>query len=183
MRANKFYISIRNFIHTTVSEKNLYVAESDIQGKGIRTNKPYQKGVFISFISGVEKKHTATNAKEAGVIPNWYGLTRDLWIDPGEGIFRYLNHSCDPNTAIVGRKKLIARKKIKAGEEITIDYSMTDADEYWELDYICNCGAKTCRKHIRSIQSLSPSVIRRHMPLIPKYFLNVYKKAHPSAKI
>ncbi|MEM9657825.1 MAG: SET domain-containing protein-lysine N-methyltransferase [Planctomycetota bacterium] len=76
--------------------------------------------------------------------------------------FRFLNHSCEPNCELViwedwedGDESLpeglclYARIKIKAGEELTIDYS-------WPADAAipCKCGAPTCRGWIVAPEEL-----------------------------
>lgn len=55
----------------------------------------------------------------------------------------YLNHSCDPNCGIKGRLKIVAMRNIAPGEEITIDYAMSESSEY---KFSCNCGSRLCRK-------------------------------------
>ncbi|KAJ4365996.1 hypothetical protein N0V95_000373 [Ascochyta clinopodiicola] len=65
---------------------------------------------------------------------------------------RFVNHSCDPNTACdmerVGRglrHVVVARKNIKKGEQVTLDYGK----EYWDVlhenQVWCECGASTCK--------------------------------------
>jgi SET domain-containing protein len=60
---------------------------------------------------------------------------------------RYLNHSCAPNAELYrsqsGRRTrlwLHARRRIRPGEEITIDYGC-EADDPLR----CRCGAPRCR--------------------------------------
>lgn len=163
--------------------EKLSIFESQIHGTGLCSSENIKSGETIDFISGEEVEFQSTNEEEAGSIPTWYGITDTLWIDPGETKFKYLNHSCDPNAAIIGKNELVARRDIKIGEEVTIDYSMTDVDQNWTLEYECKCGAKNCRKTIKSIQSLPPDVVRDHLPLIPTFFINAYKTAHPDVKL
>ncbi|HEY1738337.1 MAG TPA: SET domain-containing protein-lysine N-methyltransferase, partial [Acidimicrobiia bacterium] len=56
----------------------------------------------------------------------------------------YFNHSCAPNTGIVGNILLVAMRDIAAGEEICFDYATCDAADYDEFD--CACGEPACRK-------------------------------------
>ncbi len=55
----------------------------------------------------------------------------------------FINHSCDPNAFIrivPGRKVAIfARRDIRPGEELTIDYRDPDHPA------VCKCGAANCR--------------------------------------
>ena len=64
---------------------------------------------------------------------------------------RFINHSCDPNSAIVvarGRVFIEAIRDIRPGEEISYDYSYEreeEDDATADARYPCRCGAKTCR--------------------------------------
>jgi uncharacterized protein len=55
----------------------------------------------------------------------------------------YSNHSCDPNLGVRGEITFVAMRDIRAGEELTHDWAMTDHDDY---SIACNCGAPDCRK-------------------------------------
>jgi uncharacterized protein len=57
---------------------------------------------------------------------------------------RYLNHSCDPNCEaerIDGRIWIVARRDIRAGEEVTFNYGY-GLEDY--RDHECRCGAAGC---------------------------------------
>jgi hypothetical protein len=41
----------------------------------------------------------------------------------------YVNHSCEPNTGILGSILVVAMRDIEPGEEICFDYAMCDADD------------------------------------------------------
>lgn len=55
----------------------------------------------------------------------------------------YVNHSCDPNAWVSGQISLLARRELRAGEEITFDYATTDASDYDTFE--CQCGSPLCR--------------------------------------
>lgn len=59
-----------------------------------------------------------------------------LWMQPPE---RYMNYSCEANTAVKGRSD-VALRDIIAGEEITPGYLELETE-----DFICKCGAQNCR--------------------------------------
>ena len=61
----------------------------------------------------------------------------------------FVNHSCEPNCGMRGQIVLVAMRDIPAGEQITFDYSMTDANaqKTW-VTIDCLCGEPTCRKQI-----------------------------------
>lgn len=161
--------------------KKIYVGKSGIHKRGIFSAEPVRKGELIQFIAGKKVKKLLKTKKDSLSIPTWFGLGRYSWMDPGESPFRYLNHSCEPNAAISGTKSLIAIKNIPQGKEITIDYSMTDADPLWEMK--CGCGATKCRKIIRSIHTVPTKVFKRHMPHIPRYFQRIYLRHHVTNKL
>ena len=61
--------------------------------------------------------------------------------------FRYINHSCDPNTVFrctPERAEVYARRRIRAGEELTCDYG----ESQHEGRLPCRCGAPNCRGFI-----------------------------------
>jgi SET domain-containing protein len=151
--------------------ENILVKESKIHRKGIFANKDFKKGETVFVIKG-EIVHWEVKDEESSLYgPNWVGISKNTWIDPKDSAV-FLNHSCEPSCGIKGRVKITALKDIKKGEEITIDYSITEMDTLWHMD--CNCGSKTCRKHIRSIQFLPKKIYNKYVPYIPSYFMKVY---------
>src|SRR3989344_4684432 len=139
-------------------KKDLYVAKSKISGKGIFTKKSFKKGETVFILKGELKKWIVTNKTTAQAGQNWVGTGKNLWIDPA-GIFQYLNHSCNPNMGIKGKVVFVAIKDIKEGEEITIDYSITEETILWDMKNSEKLkDSKKYRKIIRSIQFLPESV-------------------------
>jgi len=63
----------------------------------------------------------------------------------------FTNHSCDPNATHVYTSpttyKMVARKHIKAGEEMTNDYTTFDHDNDSE-QFECRCKAANCKRFI-----------------------------------
>ena len=61
-----------------------------------------------------------------------------------KGIFRYINHSCSPNSYIRRfnrRVEFYALRPITTGEEITSDYGETHHNGALK----CRCGSPNCR--------------------------------------
>lgn len=56
-------------------------------------------------------------------------------------VWKPINHSCDPNVWMVGLE-VQARREIKQGEELTIDYATF---EPYHPAFPCWCGASDCR--------------------------------------
>ncbi len=149
------------------------VGDSKIQGKGLFAEKNFKRGDIVFIFKGKVVNWEVKDEKSSLYGPNWVGIGKNKWMDvvaPGV----YINHSCEPNCGIKGKVSVTAIKNIKKGEEITIDYSITEIDNLWHMT--CNCGNKNCRKTIRSIQNLNDKIIRKYTPFIPTYFMNVYNK-------
>ena len=71
----------------------------------------------------------------------------------------HLNHSCSPNVGVRGQISFVAMRNIKAGEELTLDYAMTDDDEY---EMPCHCGAPDCRKMVTGRDWQLPELQRKY---------------------
>ena len=82
---------------------------------------------FIGFFNGPVCVRYNLSMEESLSNPNWFGFKTNHWIDP-KPPFRFINHSCEPNSGIKGTKKVHAIKDIFKGEEITFDYSISEID-------------------------------------------------------
>ena len=131
--------------------KQIYVCDSEIEGKGIRAGEMIRKGDLITVFKGALQFKVNKNKRDALSHPDWVGIKKNFWIDP-EKPQKFLNHSCNPNASIKGKLSLVALRTIKEGEEITFDYSIIEGDSRWELK--CLCNEKNCRGTISSIHSL-----------------------------
>ncbi len=58
----------------------------------------------------------------------------------------FVNHSCEPNLGLRGQITLVALRDIQPGEEVCIDYAMTDSTPYDEFE--CHCGSPGCRSKV-----------------------------------
>ena len=106
-------------------------------------------------ISHVEK--TWNEKKKLWFRQNCYPVSQNvfrMW-SPNPDDWKPINHSCDPNTWLVGLNT-VARRAIAKGEEITIDYSTFYNDTGEKFD--CKCGAARCRKQIVGSEFMSQEV-------------------------
>lgn len=161
--------------------KKIYVGKSPISGKGIFAGEDIRKEERIQYIRGKKVKNVSKSREESQAMANWIGVSRNLWVNTEGTPFRYVNHSCDPNAAITGTKTVVALRNVQKGEEITIDYSMSDADPFWE-GIRCRCRTKNCRREIRTIYTVPPEVFKRHMPYVSRYFQRVYLRNYVRTK-
>lgn len=156
------------------------IQKSDIHGNGIFALQDFEKGCDIFDLKGKLVYFANNNKNDSLSNPDWVGIGKNLWMEvekPGLN----LNHSCKPNAGIKGEVSIVALQDIKQGEEITIDYSITEEDHFWVMD--CHCNASICRKSIRSIQYLSVETINTYMPFVPDYFQKVYFECNEDAPI
>ncbi len=89
----------------------VYVADSDLHGKGLFAHKAIAADVSLGKLEGKPTTRDGTHV---------------LWLSSSKGLritneFRFINHSSKPNCALTGTK-VVTLKKIKAHEELTHDY-------------------------------------------------------------
>jgi len=94
----------------------------------------------LEKIVGKAKPHTIAAIDE--------GLYLAAPLDDSDSPDDFMNHSCDPNIWMDDEVTLVARRDITAGEELTADYAMWEADLNWILHKPCNCGTALCRQSI-----------------------------------
>ena len=66
--------------------------------------------------------------------------------------WRFLNHSCEPNTRITGLRVVLLRP-VRAGDELTFNYNSTEFD--MASPFACHCGSRTCLGVIRGFVHLT----------------------------
>ena len=104
----------------------------------------------------------------------------EAYLDPAGQWGEFANHSCRPNTAIRaegGRLVLRALRAIRAGDEVTPDYSTClGAADVWTMR--CNCGERGCRGRIGRFDRLPAPVLRRYLRLnaIPAFILETVEE-------
>ena len=79
-------------------------------------------------------------------------LEENMYVGPFENedihqqIDYFINHCCDPNAWMVNDDDVAARRDIKAGEHVTIDYATFIVHEFSSSRIEkCLCGAASCR--------------------------------------
>ena len=113
---------------------------STIEGTGLFAGRAFDEGETVIVLGG-----TLIEDEELARLPRHSSLA------VGEGInllqddddpARYGNHSCDPNLWLADEVTFVARRRIEADEELTVDYgTMTVVP--WQME--CRCGAACCR--------------------------------------
>jgi hypothetical protein len=105
---------------------------------GVLATEPIDTGEVILEIHGVfvdrPSKYSVQVEDNLHVeLPGVEGLTQE----PDRHPWRYLNHSCNPNAALVGLK-LVALRPIRQWDEVTFDYNTTEFE--MSTPFACQCG-------------------------------------------
>ncbi|MCD5382418.1 MAG: SET domain-containing protein [Candidatus Pacebacteria bacterium] len=128
-----------------VQKENLKVKRSSA-GLGLYTLVPIPKGSFIIEYVGEHISHDESDRRGGKYL---FTLSDKIVIDgkARTNTARYINHSCRPNCEAESDEealkiRILAKRTIKAGEELTIDYGK----EYWNdhiKPYGCRCAVCT----------------------------------------
>jgi uncharacterized protein len=127
----------------------MVVRPSRIVGKGLfsgtRIPRGAKIGEFEGTVIGLREARRRAKGRRIVAIVELDQFALDATRSPRG--FRFINHSCDPNTFIrctPERAEFYARHAIAAGEELTTDYG--ESQHNGKLP--CRCGAKKCRGFI-----------------------------------
>ncbi len=157
-----------------MGDKKLIIKKNKF-GTGVYTFKSFIKGETIHIMSGrictPRTIHYHNSNFRKGIIdPLQIGEDRYLELDE---LSRFINHSCEPNAGMRERSTLFALRDIKAGEELTYDYSTTIDEAFW-----CRCRSKKCRGIVYDFFALSNRDKLRYYKqnALPKFLMVKFKK-------
>jgi len=102
-------------------------------------------------------------------------ISEDLWVmwDVEPDSWKPINHSCDPNAWVTGLD-LSARKLIRKGTEITMDYGTMYAINSGPK-FTCKCGSSLCRGGWKPDDYLQPWFIERYSDHVTDHVLQKMK--------
>ena len=108
---------------STRKNPDVYVADSDIHGKGLFAARRIFADELIGVYEGprVDENGTYVLWVQEDDSGDWTGYD-------GRNEMRFMNHSDEPNAEMDGLE-CFALREIQRGEEITIDYGWNDRDE------------------------------------------------------
>ncbi|MGC1320550.1 MAG: SET domain-containing protein-lysine N-methyltransferase [Candidatus Udaeobacter sp.] len=141
------------------------VRESKIHGRGLFAITDIAKNEIVAVKGGHIVDRKTLREKITPVLgPVEIQIDGDLFIAPvteeeRELSMLYSNHSCDANLGMRGEITFVAMRDIRAGEELTHDWAMTDDDDY---SVECNCGALDCRKTLTGKDWQRPDLQERY---------------------
>lgn len=155
--------------------QNIEVKKS-INGFRIFARTQFQSGDDVFKVKGYFISCDVCDNIDDKTRDNAFRYDEEKYLSPAGEIGDFLNHSCDPNSAVVkkeGKLFIVAVNNINADEEVTIDYStILASDDSWEM--VCNCGSENCRKLIKTFNSLPNHTKQRYLSLnmVPDYILD-----------
>ena len=127
----------------------MYVAKSRIVGEGLFAGSRIRARAKIGEFEGepVSIREARRRAKTKAIIAivECGNFALDATDSPRG--FRFINHSCDPNTftrITDTRAEFYALRDIAKGEELTVDYE----ESHHNGTLPCRCGATNCRGKI-----------------------------------
>lgn len=151
-------------------QHTIYIGDTKELGKGVFANRTIKKGEIIDILKG-EVLELNRLVYWDRTQYWWWQIGKTAWLK-AEPPCSHVNHSCSPNGAVVDILKLIALRSIKKGEEITVDYDITDWDES-AFPLECRCGKRNCRKIVRGYRYLLPKAKERYkrLGIVPQFLL------------
>jgi hypothetical protein len=148
------------------------VRDSQIHGRGLFALADLAKDEIVAVKGGhIINRKTLREKITPRLGPVEIQIDKDLFIAPvtdeeRELSMLYSNHSCDPNLGMRGEITFLAMRDIRAGEELTHDWAMTDDDDY-SVD--CKCGALNCRKILTGKDWQRPDLQSRYAGYFSAY--------------
>lgn len=125
------------------------IKETPNKGKGVFATKTIKTGETVLVWGGeYTNKKGVEKAKEKGKLVLQWDDNLFSVENAGEDLGYYINHACDSNTWMKDAYTLVARRDIAAGEEVTADYALWEADPNYISKWECQCGLPVCRKRI-----------------------------------
>jgi hypothetical protein len=156
---------------------DVIATESDIPGTGARATRDFSAGETVLIIDDtrvVDEEHPLD--PEQGEFDYHCDYLADGLVVLMQSSERHINHSCDPNTyvkTIGGERHVIARRPIRASEEVTYDYLINcHGGDIWQ----CSCGSPRCRGTIvSSFFGLPTDQQLAYLPLLDDWFVEEHR--------
>jgi SET domain-containing protein len=128
---------------------SLRVGKSRLTGRGLFATKPIPRRAKIGEFEGekIGLRESRRRAKGRAIVAIVELEHHALDATDSPRGFRFINHSCEPNTftrCTKDRAEFYALRDISPGEELTVDYE----ESHHEGKLPCRCGSARCRGFI-----------------------------------
>ena len=150
---------------------DVYAGDTGTIGCGLYAARDYRRGETVFTPTGTVIDHQT-------IFSIQFGWNRHL--DPDDP-YKYINHSCDPTVGVkinaAGLPYFVALRDLRAGEQVTFDYAMTEYTHYPrenpadEFDLTCHCGSPLCRGKLGYYSELSDAIKEKYRGFIADYLV------------
>ncbi len=150
-RRSKYNVPTREYNLESQIDLRIEIRPSPIAGMGMFACAPIEKGEIVIVWGGIvmTKEDVEAGRYRKGTLS---AIAENLWLgdalDGEDYAADDTNHSCDPNLWMKDEVTLMARRRVAAGEELTADYMMWEANEAYRAAWQCACGSPLCRRVI-----------------------------------
>ena len=152
-----------------MNSSKIEIRKSPLGGKGVFAKQAIKKNLPVAAIDG-RVYSWRSNLWNNHLYNHCVQFEEKKWrYSPVASMF---NHSCKPNCGIKGLFTIVAMRNIKAGEELTWDYEMTEDHPYWRLK--CKCGNKECRKVIGAFKNMPEKIRKKYKGYISSWLVKKY---------
>ena len=152
------------------------VRPSAIQGLGVFARRSFRPGDRIRRLNVIREVTARSPVRED------LGERLDHCAYPNGKVVllgipdRHLNHSCDPNAYELFEDDssfIVARRDIRAGEEITLDYNINISEG---TRWPCRCGSTRCRGEVSGdFFRLPEEWQREYRPFLANWFVERHR--------
>ncbi|MCC6354693.1 MAG: SET domain-containing protein-lysine N-methyltransferase [Verrucomicrobiae bacterium] len=151
---------IRGKARAATTSPHIEVRRSEIHGTGVFASREIARGTKVLEYVGekigkaeaerrsIAQIERASASGGAAVFVFELNSRYDIDGDVPWNTARFINHSCSPNCEVEiarGRIWIVARRRIRAGEELSYDYGY-DFEAFEE--HPCRCGSRACAGYI-----------------------------------
>lgn len=158
----------KQYLRFTWVDLRVKSRKSKIHGKGVFAGEKIKQEEKVMEFGGnlVSREEAFSGNYRSRSI---WAIDRENYLalpksDTHDSLDEYLNHSCDANTWLIDEVTVVAKRDIKAGEEITLDQGTWNFEDsaYTDNKESCSCGAKNCRKVLTENDWKIPEVRERY---------------------
>lgn len=143
---------------------DLRVGPSWIHGRGLVSAHAIPEGIVVVRLGGrlvSSAELSELLADPAGGYVDTITVDEDVHLVlPSGTAVHFGNHSCDPSLWHDGPYRLVSRRRISAGEEVTIDYGTSSGEPTFSM--ACSCGSVLCRTMVTADDWQRPELVERY---------------------
>ncbi|MDD5751613.1 MAG: SET domain-containing protein-lysine N-methyltransferase [Candidatus Peribacteraceae bacterium] len=159
----------------------LSIGPTSRKGRGVFTTVEIPKDHCIMEFTGPLLSRDQLPFPYSSVLDHYTQIGENLYYQgPSGNLDDIINHSCNPNCGlreVNGKLLCFAIRQIRAGQELSWDYSTMQNSGWWDME--CKCGSMLCRGKIGDFKDLPPHIQQKYLRLgiVPQYIARHYAPA------